>query len=262
MAVCWALVYFIAPEPVVRPDCSSRLAALSAVRPDDLPLFAHPLDPPRPNRRSLLRAWTAGAQPAAPKADRVALRWIDEPAPIPRAAAVRDVQCSLVLRRRASRGLPRRCYGTVLASAIERLSHGAGGTHGAPGGIPSRADPTQPIAGRTPSRLSTLRVFQTLIRWEWPMRLLNPLLGDFNPFLPEFRVDPYPFYRRLQAKHRVYTQPLARRHLSAAALRRHRRRARPMRVSRSIARRPTSSNACSRSAGSARSSSTRSRARC
>ncbi len=36
------------------------------------------------------------------------------------------------------------------------------------------------------------------------MRLLNPLLGDFNPFLPEFRVDPYPVYRALQAKYRVY----------------------------------------------------------
>ena len=36
------------------------------------------------------------------------------------------------------------------------------------------------------------------------MRLLSPVLGDFNPFLPEFRADPYPFYRKLQAKHRVY----------------------------------------------------------
>jgi cytochrome P450 len=53
-------------------------------------------------------------------------------------------------------------------------------------------------------RLPVLRVFQTLIRWQWPIRLLNPLLGDFNPFLPEFRVDPYPFYRALQTKHRVY----------------------------------------------------------
>ena len=37
-----------------------------------------------------------------------------------------------------------------------------------------------------------LRVIQTLIGWEWPMRLLNPLLRDYNPFLPEFRADPYP----------------------------------------------------------------------
>ena len=60
---------------------------------------------------------------------------------------------------------------------------------------------------------------QTLIRWEWPMRLLNPLLGDFNPFLPEYRVDPYPIYRKLQAKHRVYRHPAARRDAAAAALR-------------------------------------------
>ena len=53
-------------------------------------------------------------------------------------------------------------------------------------------------------RLSTLRLFQLMVRWEWPLRLLNPLLGDFNPFLPAYRVDPYPTYRRLQAKHRVY----------------------------------------------------------
>lgn len=57
-------------------------------------------------------------------------------------------------------------------------------------------------------RLSALRVFQTLIRWEWPMRVLNPLFGDFNPFLPAYRVDPYPTYRALQAKHRVYSTRL------------------------------------------------------
>ena len=62
----------------------------------------------------------------------------------------------------------------------------------------------QPERHSRMARLSTLRVFQTLIRWEWPLRLLNPLLGDFNPFLPEYRVDPYPFYRVLQAKHRVF----------------------------------------------------------
>jgi cytochrome P450 len=56
--------------------------------------------------------------------------------------------------------------------------------------------------------LPLLRLVQTLVRWEWPMRLLSPLLGDFNPFLPEFRADPYPFYRRLQARHRVYVARL------------------------------------------------------
>jgi cytochrome P450 len=57
-------------------------------------------------------------------------------------------------------------------------------------------------------RWSALRVFQTMIRWEWPMRVLNPFFGDFNPFLPEFRADPYPVYRALQAKHRVYSSRL------------------------------------------------------
>src|SRR4029450_57576 len=40
------------------------------------------------------------------------------------------------------------------------------------------------------------------------MRLLNPVMGDFNPFLPEYRADPYPFYRKLQSKHRVYVARL------------------------------------------------------
>jgi pimeloyl-[acyl-carrier protein] synthase len=66
---------------------------------------------------------------------------------------------------------------------------------------------TEPIdqsAAPRRASLSLMRVFQTLIRWEWPVRVLNPLFGDFNPFLPEYRVDPYPFYRRLQEKHRVF----------------------------------------------------------
>lgn len=60
------------------------------------------------------------------------------------------------------------------------------------------------IESTSTPRFSALSVFQTMVRWEWPMRLLNPLLGDFNPFLPEYRVDPYPVYRKLQAKHRAY----------------------------------------------------------
>jgi pimeloyl-[acyl-carrier protein] synthase len=53
-----------------------------------------------------------------------------------------------------------------------------------------------------------LRLLQTVIGWEWPMRLINPLVGGFNPFLPEFRADPYPVYRRVQAKHRVFKSRL------------------------------------------------------
>jgi pimeloyl-[acyl-carrier protein] synthase len=55
-----------------------------------------------------------------------------------------------------------------------------------------------------------LRLIQSLIRLEWPIRLLNPVIGKFNPFLPEFRRDPYPFYRTLQAKHPVYFSPALR----------------------------------------------------
>jgi cytochrome P450 len=55
-----------------------------------------------------------------------------------------------------------------------------------------------------------LRLLQSLIRMEWPVRLLNPVIGKFNPFLPEFRRDPYPFYRSLQTKHPVYFSPVLR----------------------------------------------------
>jgi cytochrome P450 len=55
-----------------------------------------------------------------------------------------------------------------------------------------------------------LRLVQSLIRMEWPVRLLNPVIGKFNPFLPEYRRDPYPFYRALQTKHPVYFSPVLR----------------------------------------------------
>lgn len=55
-----------------------------------------------------------------------------------------------------------------------------------------------------------LRIVQSLIRMEWPVRVLNPLIGKFNPFLPEFRRDPYPFYRKLQTQHPVYFSPALR----------------------------------------------------
>jgi len=52
-----------------------------------------------------------------------------------------------------------------------------------------------------------LRFIQSLIRLEWPVRLLGPLIGKFNPFLPEFRADPYPFYRELRSADPVYFSP-------------------------------------------------------
>jgi cytochrome P450 len=52
-----------------------------------------------------------------------------------------------------------------------------------------------------------LRLVQRVIEMEWPIRLLGPLIGQFNPFLPEFRRDPYPSYRRLQTRSPVYFSP-------------------------------------------------------
>ena len=49
-----------------------------------------------------------------------------------------------------------------------------------------------------------LKLLQKLIRWEWPVRLVNPLMGRFNPFLPEFRENPYPVYRKLREAAPVY----------------------------------------------------------
>jgi hypothetical protein len=52
-----------------------------------------------------------------------------------------------------------------------------------------------------------LQAIQKLVELEWPVRLLNPLIGKFNPFLPEYRDDPYPFYARLRERHPVYFSP-------------------------------------------------------
>lgn len=51
---------------------------------------------------------------------------------------------------------------------------------------------------------SMLRLIQKLIRMEWPVRLAAPLFGKFNPFLPEFRRDPYPAYERLRREAPVF----------------------------------------------------------
>jgi len=54
-----------------------------------------------------------------------------------------------------------------------------------------------------------LKLIQRLIRMEWPVRLAAPLFGKFNPFLPEFRRDPYPTYARLRREAPVYrSRPL------------------------------------------------------
>jgi len=52
-----------------------------------------------------------------------------------------------------------------------------------------------------------LRLAQKLIRMEWPVRLASPLMGKFNPFLPEFRRNPYPTYEKLRTSNPVYFSP-------------------------------------------------------
>ncbi len=52
-----------------------------------------------------------------------------------------------------------------------------------------------------------LRLLQKLIQLEWPVRLVSPLLGKFNPFLREYRENPYPRYHRLRQTAPVYFSP-------------------------------------------------------
>jgi cytochrome P450 len=55
-----------------------------------------------------------------------------------------------------------------------------------------------------------LQTIQKLVSLEWPVRMLGPLIGKFNPFLSEYRDDPYPFYERLRSRHPVYFSPALR----------------------------------------------------
>jgi pimeloyl-[acyl-carrier protein] synthase len=55
-----------------------------------------------------------------------------------------------------------------------------------------------------------LRLLQLLIRLRWPLRLLAPFMGRFDPLSPGFRLDPYPSYRALREKTPVYRHPIFR----------------------------------------------------
>jgi cytochrome P450 len=55
-----------------------------------------------------------------------------------------------------------------------------------------------------------LRLIQRAIQLEWPVRILKPVLGAFNPFLPEFRMDPYAAYHALRSSEPVYFSPMLR----------------------------------------------------
>ncbi len=51
------------------------------------------------------------------------------------------------------------------------------------------------------------RFLRFLIRLGWPMRLLGPFFGRWNPFHPDRVRDPYPGYRALQERAPVYRNP-------------------------------------------------------
>jgi cytochrome P450 len=51
------------------------------------------------------------------------------------------------------------------------------------------------------------RFLRVLIRLGWPMRLLGPFFGRWNPFHPDRLRDPYPGYRALQESAPVYRNP-------------------------------------------------------
>ncbi len=52
--------------------------------------------------------------------------------------------------------------------------------------------------------MDVLRALRWMVRAEWPVRLLSPAIGRYNPFHPGFRKDPYRVYRRLQSDAPVY----------------------------------------------------------
>ncbi|MEE8475488.1 MAG: cytochrome P450 [Myxococcota bacterium] len=55
-----------------------------------------------------------------------------------------------------------------------------------------------------------IRLLRLLARLEWPMRLLGPLFGRFNPLHPDRRRNPYPAYRKLRERAPVYRHPIIR----------------------------------------------------
>jgi len=58
--------------------------------------------------------------------------------------------------------------------------------------------------------MDVLRILRWMVRAEWPVRVLSPAIGRYNPFHPAFRRDPYPTYRRLQSAAPVYFSPALR----------------------------------------------------
>ncbi len=75
------------------------------------------------------------------------------------------------------------------------------------------SDATVPLTGRGERRrrsFSLLPIAQRLLERPWFVRALNPIMGRFNPFLPAYRVDPYPVYAKLRREAPVYFSPVLR----------------------------------------------------
>jgi len=51
-------------------------------------------------------------------------------------------------------------------------------------------------------------LLRLLVRLQWPLRLVNPIFGRYNPFLYRNIADPYPQYRALREHAPVYAHPL------------------------------------------------------
>lgn len=66
------------------------------------------------------------------------------------------------------------------------------------------------VTPATRRALRRFRVIQKLVALEWPMRIVDPVMGGFNPFLPAYRQDPYPIYKRLRARNPVCFHPIFR----------------------------------------------------
>ncbi len=52
------------------------------------------------------------------------------------------------------------------------------------------------------------RLLRWLVQLGWPMRVLNPLFGAYNPFHPDRVTDPYPGYRALRSREPVFQSRL------------------------------------------------------
>ncbi len=66
------------------------------------------------------------------------------------------------------------------------------------------------ITPATRRALRRFRVIQKLVALEWPMRLVDPIMGGFNPFLPAYRDNPYPTFKRLRERSPVLFHPVFR----------------------------------------------------